>query len=102
MGHHLLLAGALRGALLFGAALLAMPLLRRAASSTRRLVLVLALASALGLPFLSAALPVWHVDAPSFVSPMRGKLVEEPAVEGPAIASAPRSPLAVASSPAID
>jgi cell division protein FtsI (penicillin-binding protein 3) len=89
MGHHLLVANALRGALVLGAALLAMPLLRRAASSTRRLVLALALAAALGLPALSMVLPAWHVEPPPLALALRGKIVEEAPVSGNALALAP-------------
>lgn len=88
MAHQALLADALRCALVLGAALVAMPLLRRAASSTRRLVLALALGTALVLPVVSAALPAWHVETPSVTVPLRGKLVEEPAVQGGALAPA--------------
>jgi beta-lactamase regulating signal transducer with metallopeptidase domain len=92
MAHHALLADALRSALVLATALLAMPLLRRASSSTRRLVLALALGVALVLPALSAALPRWRVEAPaSLVAPLRGKMVEDPAAEGGARASVPAS-----------
>ena len=103
MAHHLLLASALRGALVLAAALLAMPLLRRAASSTRRLVLALGLAAALAFPALSAALPAWRVEAPSLVAPLHGRTVVERAVSGgdrpaPALATPPASSSGVSSS----
>jgi len=88
MAHDALFAGALRGALVLCAALLAMPLLRRAASSTRRLVLALGLAAALVVPVLSAALPAWHVRAPSLALPLHGRIVAERPVAGPAPAPA--------------
>src|SRR5579859_6997218 len=82
MNDQVLLTTALRGALALAAALLAMPLLRRAASSTRRLVLALGLGTALLLPVLSAALPAWRVEAPSIALPVHGKLRSEPVFEG--------------------
>src|SRR5579883_2453024 len=83
-------ADALRGALLLGGVLLAMRLLRRAAASTRRLVLALGLAGTLALPALSAALPAWRLPAPSLALPVPGKLVAEPpAVPGGELAPAP-------------
>jgi beta-lactamase regulating signal transducer with metallopeptidase domain len=95
MDHPLLITDALRCALVLAAALLAMPLLRRAASSTRRLVLALGLAAALGLPALSAVLPAWHVEAPSLALPLRGKLVGEPSVPGGGPATARASTSAI-------
>lgn len=96
MVQQLLLAGALRGAVFLGATLLAMPLLRRAAASTRRLVLALGLASALAVPALSAVLPAWHVEAPSVVAaPLRGSVVtEQPGSGGAAGPAATTSPVA--------
>lgn len=97
MAHLTLLADALRGAVVLVAALVAMPLLRRAASSTRRLVLALALGAALVVPMMSAALPSWRVEAPSLAMPLRGKIVAEPVVPGsapaPARGSAAASPV---------
>ncbi len=100
MAHHALLADAIRSALVLGAALLAMPFLRRAAASTRRLVLALAFGAALVLPALSAALPRWHVEAPaSLVAPLRGKIVADSAPQGsegaPVPATSPTSSPAV-------
>jgi cell division protein FtsI (penicillin-binding protein 3) len=97
MTYHPLLAGALRGALVLGAALLAMPLLRRAAASTRRLVLAIALVASFALPAASAVLPSWHVDAPVLASSPRGKVVAEPLVAADARASAPPAAVAPAS-----
>ncbi len=88
--QHVLLGNALRGALLFAAVMLAMPLLRRAASATRRLVLAFGLAAALALPALSAGLPAWRVPAPSLALPVSGKNVAEPmARPGGELAPAP-------------
>ena len=72
---------ALRVAVLFACALAAMPLLRRASSATRRLVLVLALGGALVLPAVSALAPAWRVEAPVAVASLRGIIVDEPLVE---------------------
>ena len=58
------LALALRASCLLGLALLAMPLLRRAPASTRRLVLALALGGALLLPAVSALAPSLRVGPP--------------------------------------
>jgi beta-lactamase regulating signal transducer with metallopeptidase domain len=103
MAHHALLADTFRSALVLAATLLAMPFLRRAASSTRRLVLALALGAGLVLPALSAALPRWHVEAPaSLVAPLRGEVIADPAPQGsasaPVSASSPR-PAGAASTP---
>ena len=80
---------ALRVAVLLGLALAAMPLLRRAPSATRRLVLALALGGALVLPILSAVAPAWRVEAPAVIPVFRGHPVAEPLVEGGAVAAAP-------------
>ncbi|HEY2512945.1 MAG TPA: penicillin-binding transpeptidase domain-containing protein [Polyangiaceae bacterium] len=98
-----LIGYALRSAFVLAAALLAMPLLRRGASATRRLVLAVALASALALPALSAALPAWRVEAPALVAPVRGKLVAEAVTIGEALAftPAPASSSAAAASPRV-
>jgi beta-lactamase regulating signal transducer with metallopeptidase domain len=77
-----LLVGAVRVAILLGLALAAMPLLRRSSSSTRRLVLALALGGALVLPLVSAVVPAWRVEAPSAVTSLRGVVTSE-AVVGP-------------------
>ena len=85
------IAYALRSALVLATALAAMPLLRRGASATRRLVLAFALGAAVVLPALSAALPAWHVEAPPLVAPVRGKLVMEAVTLGQALAPAAAS-----------
>lgn len=56
-----LFADAARSAVLLGLALAAMPLLRRAPASTRRLVLALALGAAALVPVVSRAVPSWRV-----------------------------------------
>jgi beta-lactamase regulating signal transducer with metallopeptidase domain len=89
MLQHALVADALRGALVLAATLLLMPLLRRSASSTRRLVLSLGLTAALAVPALSAVLPAWHVEAPGLAAPSRWKMVTEPQGSGGAAAAAP-------------
>ncbi len=77
-----MLVGALRGALLLGAALVAMPLLRRAPAAVRRSVLAVALVGALAVPALSAVLPVWRV-APRITAPAPlGFTIAEPVVIG--------------------
>jgi beta-lactamase regulating signal transducer with metallopeptidase domain len=82
---------AARVAVLLGFALAAMPLLRRAASATRRLVLALALGGALVLPLISALAPAWRLQAPASIGSLRGKPVAEPLAEGkPAPVAAPR------------
>jgi beta-lactamase regulating signal transducer with metallopeptidase domain len=89
------LADALRGALLLGLALAAMPLLRGASAATRRLVIALALGGALVLPAVSALAPAWRVGArPSFavLAPPSGEPFAEPLVEGDAaLAASPRT-----------
>lgn len=91
-----LLADAARSAVLLGLALAAMPLLRRAPASTRRLVLATSLAAAALVPLASRAVPSWRVlpaaeiaiaGAP-FAEPA-GEAVPSPAVS-PATAAAPR------------
>ncbi|MDB4944647.1 MAG: Cell division protein FtsI [Labilithrix sp.] len=56
-----------------GVALLAMPLLRGRSAVARRLVLSVAFAAVLVVPFL----PAWHVDAPAYRA-LVGRLVAEP------------------------
>jgi cell division protein FtsI (penicillin-binding protein 3) len=56
-----ILLAALRGALVLGLALAAMPLLRRASAATRRLVLVSAFAVVVILPIATAVLPSLHL-----------------------------------------
>jgi beta-lactamase regulating signal transducer with metallopeptidase domain len=84
--HHV--SDAVRVAVLLGLALAAMPALRRASSSTRRLVLAVALTGALVLPIVSAIAPAWQVDAPAAVSALRTRIIPEAAVEGAAAPSA--------------
>jgi len=64
-----------RVSIVLGLALAAMPLLRRASASARRLVLSVAFASALVAPFL----PAWRVGAPAYRA-LAGRLVVEPVV----------------------
>jgi beta-lactamase regulating signal transducer with metallopeptidase domain len=82
MSLDLLAAAALRGAVLLALALLAMPLLRRAPASARRLVLALALGGALVLPAVSALAPALRVEAPARVAALRGHPTLEPLAEG--------------------
>ncbi|MGH7295520.1 MAG: hypothetical protein ACRELB_11330, partial [Polyangiaceae bacterium] len=92
--HHLV-GGALRVAVLLALALLAMPLLRRASSATRRLVLALSLGGALALPLVSVAVPSWHVQAPAAVGSLRGIVVAEaPVPRGPSAEIAPQREVA--------
>lgn len=64
-----------RVAVVLGLALLAMPLLKGRSASVRRLVLSVALASVLVVPFA----PAWHVDAPAYRE-LLGRVVAEPVV----------------------
>ncbi len=64
-----------RVAVVLGLALLAMPLLRRHSAKARRLVLSVALASVLFVPFV----PAWHVSAPAYRE-LVGSVVTDPAV----------------------
>jgi beta-lactamase regulating signal transducer with metallopeptidase domain len=90
-----LLVHAFRGALLFGLALLAMPLLKRAPAAARRLVLTCALTSALVLPLVSSLLPSFEVRTPQALAELRVHVVAEPATENsPAL---PTATLSVAS-----
>jgi beta-lactamase regulating signal transducer with metallopeptidase domain len=75
-----LVLAAARGALVLGAALAAMPLLRRASAATRRLVLVFAFVAVALLPIATAALPPLRVALPA---------VEEPDARALAAASSP-------------
>ncbi len=77
-----------RVALVLGLALLAMPLLRRQSASARRLVLTVAFAVVLVLPFL----PAWHVEAPAYHA-LVGRVVAEPTVAalGAQMAAAPKT-----------
>ena len=80
---------ALRVAILVGAALASMPLLRRAPSAARRLVLAVALGGALVLPAVSALAPAWRVEGSPSIASLRSWAVAEPLAEdGPAVASA--------------
>ncbi len=56
-----LLLAAIRGAIVFGLVLLAMPVLRRASAATRRFVLVFAFGAVVMLPLATAVLPSVHV-----------------------------------------
>jgi cell division protein FtsI (penicillin-binding protein 3) len=73
-----ILLAALRGALVLGLALAAMPLLRRASAATRRLVLVSAFAAVVILPIATAVLPSLHLRGAS--SPVA---TSEPVVVAP-------------------
>jgi hypothetical protein len=64
---------AARGAVLLGLALAAMPLLRRAPSSARRLVLALGLGGALLIPAVAAISPAWRVEAPISIAAPIGR-----------------------------
>jgi beta-lactamase regulating signal transducer with metallopeptidase domain len=83
-----LLADVLRGAVLLGAALAAMPLLGRSTSAVRRMVLVLALGGALVLPIVAAVAPAWSVRTPAAVASLRGVITVDPPVDGSALAPA--------------
>ncbi len=88
--HHLL-GDALRVAVLLALTLLAMPLLRRTSSATRRLVLAMSLGGALALPLVSAAVPAWRLQAPEAVASLRAVVMAEPLVPaGPSAAVSPR------------
>ena len=78
-----LLLAAIRGALVLGLALAAMPLLRRASAATRRTVLVFALAAVVVLPVASAILPALHLRgaAPAMIEPASTAPVVENIVE---------------------
>ena len=65
MNASTLLLAAARGALVLGAALAAMPLLRGASAALRRSVLVAAFGAVVALPIASAALPSLRVPVPS-------------------------------------
>jgi beta-lactamase regulating signal transducer with metallopeptidase domain len=77
--HHFV-SDALRVAVLLALVLSAMPLLRRASSATRRLVLAASLGGVVALPLLSAAAPSWHVQAPDAVASLRAAVIPEPLV----------------------
>ncbi|MGE3765869.1 MAG: penicillin-binding transpeptidase domain-containing protein [Kofleriaceae bacterium] len=65
-----LLFAALRGAIVLGLALAAMPLLRKASAATRRAVLVFALVAVVALPVATALLPSLHLrDAAPSLDP---------------------------------
>ncbi|HEX3343645.1 MAG TPA: penicillin-binding transpeptidase domain-containing protein [Polyangiaceae bacterium] len=86
-----LLGSALRGVVLLGLALAAMPLLRGASSATRRLVLALTMGGALVLPMVSAIAPAWHVGEPAAVTSLRGIVTTEPLVSPDEATVAPAS-----------
>lgn len=78
-----ILADALRSAVILGVALAAMPLLRRAPASARRLVLALALGAAALVPVASRAVPGWRV-LPATALPVAGTPFAEPPEEAAA------------------
>ncbi|APR84179.1 Cell division protein FtsI [Minicystis rosea] len=80
--------GALRVAVLLGLTLAALPVLRRAPASARRLLLSLALGGALLLPAVSAIVPALRVTAPSAIVVSRGPFLEPLAPDGPVLATA--------------
>ncbi|MFN0249769.1 MAG: penicillin-binding transpeptidase domain-containing protein [Kofleriaceae bacterium] len=94
-----ILFAALRGALVLGLALAAMPLLRRASAATRRLVLVSAFAVVVILPIATAVLPSLYlrgapapVDTSEVVVAVPEAIVEVAATMVLAPASAPPAP----------
>ena len=76
-----LIADVFRVSAILGFALAAMPLLRGASSSARRLVLALALSGALVLPIVSRFAPSWDLESPAVASALHGVIVLEPAVD---------------------
>ena len=96
--HHIV-GGALRVAVLLALALLAMPLLRRTSSATRRLVLVLSLGGALVLPLVSAAAPSWRVQTPGAVASLGSFEEADPVIpaSAPAAVSAQSEPASASS-----
>jgi beta-lactamase regulating signal transducer with metallopeptidase domain len=78
-----------RVAVLFGLALLAMPLLVRRSASARRLVLAVTFAFVLVVPFL----PAWHVSAPAYRA-LVGQVVVEPIAAGIGATGANPAPIA--------
>ena len=91
---------ALRVAFVLGLALGAMPLLRRAAAATRRLVLALALGGALVMPLASAVAPAWRVPSGAPFAAPRGEAALEPLVAaGPILSPAPPAVETAARSP---
>ncbi|MEO8700345.1 MAG: penicillin-binding transpeptidase domain-containing protein [Kofleriaceae bacterium] len=110
-----LLLAALRGTLLLGVALAAMPLLRRSSAATRRLVLVFAVAAVAVLPIATAVLPALHLapalssaeldtralaaaSSPDPVAPA-GALEGAPVTSSPRVAPVAQSPTAPWSPP---
>jgi len=82
------LASLVRITLVLGLSLAAMPLLRGRSAVARRLVLSVAFASVLLLPFV----PAWRVTAPgvsSVVGRLAGRVVAEPSLAGAAAAPSP-------------
>ena len=84
-----LLLAALRGAIVFGLALAAMPLLRHASAATRRAVLVVAFAAVALLPIATTLLPTLHVrgaatpaDPPALATPSIAEPVSQTATLG--------------------
>ncbi|WP_394841647.1 serine hydrolase [Pendulispora brunnea] len=96
MSPGFFVANALRGAVLLGLALVAMPFLRGASAATRRLVLALALGGVLLVPIVSSITPSWHVEAPASV--LRGVVIVDPAPVDdptPVVAAGDAPPVAV-------
>ncbi len=82
-----------RVSLVLGVALLAMPLLKSQSAVARRLVLSVAFASVLVIPFL----PAWHVDAPVYRA-LLARVVSEPSVAAIGEQAAPLAATGVARS----
>jgi beta-lactamase regulating signal transducer with metallopeptidase domain len=94
----MLISGALRASAVLAIGLLAYALLRRAAASTRRVVLVATLAAALVVPLIAAVAPSWHVAAPRALRVLAHESAREETVG--ASATAPPIAVEVPSSPA--
>jgi hypothetical protein len=93
-----LLSAAVRGALVAGAALLALGPLRRAPASVRHAVLACALGALPWLPLASAALPRWRVALGGLPEAVGGLVVDEstrapagPGAPGPPAPGGPRA-----------
>jgi len=105
-----LIAFAVRGAIVLGLVVVALPFLARASAATRRLALVLGLISVVALPLATAALPPLHLasaptEAPVDARALAAASAPDPVAragaiaEAPAIAAAPAAPAATAVSP---